>query len=111
MRAFSHICDHFCRQDVYNECNPSRRGVLQTIRIMTRERDYYTSLVRLAIPVALQGLITFLVSFADNLMVNSLGDGAVSGVYRWLMNPTRNHEVVGSLPDLLSGLRIWYCCE
>lgn len=51
------------------------------MRIMTRERDYYTSLVRLAIPVALQGLITFLVSFADNLMVNSLGDGAVSGVY------------------------------
>ena len=49
--------------------------------ILTRERDYYTSLVRLAIPVALQGLITFLVSFADNLMVNSLGDAAVSGVY------------------------------
>lgn len=51
------------------------------MRILTRERDYYKSLISLAIPVALQGIITFLVTFADNLMVNSLGDGAVSGVY------------------------------
>lgn len=51
------------------------------MRLITREKDYYQSLIRLAIPVALQGLITFLVNFADNLMVNSLGDAAVSGVY------------------------------
>ena len=50
-------------------------------RWLTRDRDYYRSLVTLAIPVALQGLITFLVSFADNLMVNTMGDAAVSGVY------------------------------
>jgi putative MATE family efflux protein len=31
--------------------------------------------------VALQNLITFAVTFADNLMVSSLGDAAVSGVY------------------------------
>lgn len=51
------------------------------MRWITREKDYYQSLVRLAIPVALQSMITFLVNFADNLMVNSLGDAAVSGVY------------------------------
>lgn len=51
------------------------------MRIITRDKEYYRSLVTLAIPVALQSLITFLVSFADNLMVNSLGDAAVSGVY------------------------------
>jgi len=51
------------------------------VRIITREREYYSSLVSLAVPVALQGLIAFLVTFADNLMVNSLGDAAVSGVY------------------------------
>ncbi len=50
-------------------------------RVITRDRDYYSSLLRLAIPVALQNLITFLVTFADNLMVNTLGDVAVSGVY------------------------------
>ena len=27
------------------------------------------------------------------------------------MNPTRNQEVVGSIPTLLSGLRIWHCHE
>lgn len=51
------------------------------MRWITRDKSYYTRLVSLAIPVALQGLITFLVAFADNLMVNSLGDAAVSGVY------------------------------
>ena len=49
------------------------------MRILTRDKSYYTSLVSLAVPVALQGLITFLVGFADNLMVNTLGDHAVSG--------------------------------
>lgn len=51
------------------------------MRWITRDRNYYRDLVTLAVPVALQSLITFLVSFADNLMVNSLGDAAVSGVY------------------------------
>ena len=27
------------------------------------------------------------------------------------MKPTRNHEVVGSIPGLTSGLRIRRCCE
>ena len=30
---------------------------------------------------------------------------------QWLMNPTRNHEIVGSTLTLLIGLRIWHCCE
>lgn len=51
------------------------------MRYITRDKNYYQSLIRLAVPVSLQGLITFLVNFADNLMVNSLGDAAVSGVY------------------------------
>ena len=40
---------------------------------LTRNRSFYRSLVSLAIPVALQNLITFAVTFADNLMVGSLG--------------------------------------
>ena len=51
------------------------------MRIMTRDRTFYTRLVRLAVPVSLQNLITFAVTFADHLMVSSLGDAAVSGVY------------------------------
>ena len=49
--------------------------------VFTKDRAYYQSLVALTIPVAMQNLITFLVGFADNLMVNTLGDTAVSGVY------------------------------
>lgn len=51
------------------------------MRLITRDKSFYTSLISLAIPVALQNLITFTVNFADNLMVGSLGDAAVSGVY------------------------------
>ena len=50
-------------------------------RIITRDKSFYRDFFRLAIPVSLQALITFLVTFADNLMVNTLGDGAVSAVY------------------------------
>lgn len=50
-------------------------------QILTRDKSFYRSLVMLALPVALQNLITFLVSFADNNMVNRLGDVAVSAVY------------------------------
>ena len=51
------------------------------MRILTKDRSFYKSLVSLAIPVALQGLITFSVTMADNLMIAALGDIAVSGVY------------------------------
>ena len=51
------------------------------MRLLTRDKGFYRSLIMLAIPVALQNLITFAVGFADNLMVSSLGDSAVSGVY------------------------------
>lgn len=51
------------------------------MRLLTRDKKFYRSLVALAVPVALQNLITFLVTFADNLMVARLGDAAVSGVY------------------------------
>ena len=51
------------------------------MRLFTKDKTFYRSLISLAIPVALQNLITFTVSFADNLMVSRLGDSAISGVY------------------------------
>lgn len=51
------------------------------MRLLTREREFYRTLIALAIPVAMQNLISFAVGFADNLMVSELGDSAVSGVY------------------------------
>ena len=32
-------------------------------------------------------------------------------VVQWLTNPTRNHEVAGTIPSLLSGSRIRHCRE
>lgn len=50
-------------------------------RIITRDKSFYINLIALAIPIALQNLITFLVNMADNVMIGSLGDDAISGVY------------------------------
>lgn len=49
--------------------------------LLTKDRTFYKSLVLLAIPIALQNLVTFTVTLADNVMVGSLGDTAISGVY------------------------------
>lgn len=49
--------------------------------ILTRDKSFYKSLVLLALPIALQNLITFAVGLFDNVMVGSLGDVAVSGLY------------------------------
>lgn len=51
------------------------------MRLLTRDKSFYRSLITLALPVAAQALITFAVNFADNLMVGALGDSAISGVY------------------------------
>ena len=49
--------------------------------LFTKDRSFYRSRVTLAVPISLQNLITFGVNFADNLMIGSLGDNAISGVY------------------------------
>ncbi len=51
------------------------------MKLLTKDRSFYRSLITLAIPVALQNLVTFLVGFADNLMISPLGDSSFSGVY------------------------------
>ena len=41
--------------------------------VFTKDRSFYRSLVTLAVPISLQNLVTFAVSFADNVMIGSLG--------------------------------------
>ena len=48
---------------------------------MNKDKTLYTTLAKLALPLALQNLITFGVGLADNFMVSSLGDLALSGVF------------------------------
>lgn len=49
--------------------------------MLTKDKSFYRSLWMLAIPIALQNLVTFAIGFADNVMISSLGDSAISGVY------------------------------
>ncbi len=49
--------------------------------ILTKDKSFYKSLIALSIPIALQNFITFCVGLADNVMIGTLGDAAVSGVY------------------------------
>lgn len=56
-------------------------GEKENVLVITKDRYFYKSLIALAIPISLQNLITFGVSFADNLMIGTLGDSAISGVY------------------------------
>ena len=49
--------------------------------ILTKDKCFYKALVALSVPIALQNLITFSVTLADNVMIGALGDAAVSGVY------------------------------
>ena len=49
--------------------------------VFTKDRSFYRSLFLLAVPISLQNLVTYAVSFADNFMIGALGDDAISGVY------------------------------
>lgn len=42
---------------------------------MVRDRSFYSNIIRISLPAALQSLISFLVVVADNVMVSYIGDG------------------------------------
>lgn len=60
-------------------------------------RSVYRALFTLAIPISLQNLITFAVGFADNLMVGTLGDTAISAVYMGTQVQTFLTMMIGGL--------------
>lgn len=47
---------------------------------MVREREFYRTIFRIALPAALQGFVSLLVVLVDNMMVSSLGDVVYAGV-------------------------------
>lgn len=49
--------------------------------MIIKDKAFYKKLALLAVPIILQNLVTYSVTLADNLMIGSLGDTAVSGVY------------------------------
>ena len=58
---------------------------------MVKEKSFYATLAIIALPLALQNLITQGIGLADNFMVGSLGDLALSGVFvsnqvQWILH-------------------------
>lgn len=48
---------------------------------LVKDKSFYWQVFTLTLPIALQNIITFSVSLCDNIMVGSLGETALSGVY------------------------------
>ncbi|MGE9952808.1 MATE family efflux transporter, partial [Clostridium perfringens] len=48
--------------------------------IITRDKRFYRLLFSIALPIAVQNLITFMVSMVDTLMVGALGEIQLSAV-------------------------------
>jgi putative MATE family efflux protein len=58
---------------------------------MIKDKSFYATLTAIALPLALQNLITFGIGLADNFMVGSLGDLSLSGVFvsnqvQWILH-------------------------
>ncbi|GHV69986.1 MATE family efflux transporter [Spirochaetia bacterium] len=58
---------------------------------MIKDKTFYRTLWQLALPLALQNLITFGIGLADNFMVGYLGDRSLSGVFlsnqvQWILH-------------------------
>ena len=49
--------------------------------VLVRDKEFYRTLLRLAIPISLQNFLTFSVAFVGNLMVGTLGENVIAGVY------------------------------
>ena len=49
--------------------------------ILTGDKGFYKSLFLLALPIALQNLLTYSLGLCDSIMVGRLGGGAVAGMY------------------------------
>jgi len=47
---------------------------------LTKDRDFYSKLIHIAIPVTLQSLVMFGVNATDTVMVGSLGEYSIAGV-------------------------------
>lgn len=76
--------------------------------IFTRDKSFYRTLVTLAIPISLQQLVTFAIGFSDNLMVGTLGDFAISGVFMGNQIQTLLQLVLGGISAAMGILSAQY---
>lgn len=48
--------------------------------LQEKDKDFYSRVAKIALPILAQGLLTYLVGFIDNIMVGQIGTEAMSGV-------------------------------
>ncbi len=76
------ICEVSYLSDTGTRTGGAGRGPARALAgLFTKDKSFYRRLFVLALPIALQNLVTFSVGLCDNVMIGALGDGAVSGVY------------------------------
>jgi putative MATE family efflux protein len=85
-----------------------RNGLPMKHQINGRTKELYKWVLRLAAPIALQNIITYSISLADNLMVGSLGELALSGVYVALQLQNILHMLVIGMAAAMSILSTQY---
>ena len=49
--------------------------------VFTKDKKFYFDLKRLAVPMALGNLISFLITLTDSIVVGRLGDGATAAIF------------------------------
>ena len=76
--------------------------------LLTRDKSFYKTLVKLTIPIALQNLVSFAVNLADTVMVGTLGDSAVSGMYMGNQIQTLMHVFSGGIESTILVLAAQY---
>lgn len=50
-------------------------------RFITKDKAFYKNLIFLALPIALQNLVSFLMTLTDSIMIGQLGERATAGAY------------------------------
>lgn len=75
---------------------------------LTRDKGFYKNLFSLAAPLMLQNIVTYSVNLADNVMVGSLGEAALSGVFMSNQIQTLLQMLVTGLAAALAVLATQY---
>ena len=56
------------------------RAILQDTKIMMTDRIFLSKAVRIALPVAMQGMLNTIVNMVDTMMIGSLGATSIAAV-------------------------------
>ena len=76
------------------------------MKLFVRDRQFYRTLLLIAVPIALQNLITVMVSMMDTLMIGQLGETQLSAAsiasHLWFMLMVFNFGIAGGANVLLS---------